>query len=389
MSVVAIVPAAGSGTRMNLKTEKQFIQVNGKPLIVHTLQALEDNPRISRIILVVSKARMGSIKEDLLTRYHINKVSDIVEGGSERCFSVRNAVHYLKPDDELVLIHDAVRPFLNDERINASIDAASSHGAAAIASKITDTVKRAEDGMAVETVDRENLWCIETPQVFKKEVLEEAFQKAEKENDFGTDECYIVEKAGRSVKLVPVAGINMKVTLPGDRELAERVMCQTASSVRVGTGYDVHRLVADRKLILGGVEIPHETGLLGHSDADVLCHAIGDALLGAAGLGDLGRHFPDSDEKYKGISSIRLLKEISSLLKKSGFRVVNVDATVVAQRPKLADYIQKMRENIAESLSSGVDQVSVKATTTEKLGFEGREEGISSQSYVSIGSIID
>jgi 2-C-methyl-D-erythritol 2,4-cyclodiphosphate synthase/2-C-methyl-D-erythritol 4-phosphate cytidylyltransferase len=322
------------------------------------------------------------IEEEILIPYGIKKVDKIVTGGKERCFSVQNAFKEVDEDDDVVLIHDAARPFVTAEQTGSVIDAAYAHGAAALAFRTTDTLKRASGDIAFETVDRKDLWNIQTPQAFRREVLARAIKNAEETHDFGTDECYIVEKIHQTIKLIESSSENLKVTEAKDWITAEKILNMNHQKLRVGTGYDVHRLVQGRKLILGGVEIPHTTGLLGHSDADVLCHAIADAILGALGEGDLGKHFPDSDAKYKDISSLKLLSHIKSLMEKHNQSIGNVDATVVAQKPKIAAFIAQMRNNIAEALSVKPDIISIKATTTEGLGFEGREEGISAQAIV-------
>lgn len=384
MSIAAIIPAAGSGKRMNNPVEKQFLTLAGKPILVHALQVLENHPKIDHVVLALSKSRIKSAQKELLEKYGIKKVDKIVEGGEERWESVQNAFSALSDSDRLVLIHDAVRPFVRPGQIDAVIAAAEEHGAATLAAKISNTVKRAADGLAYETVDRKNLWSIQTPQVFKRDLLEKAMRQAQKAKDFGTDECYIVEKVKHTVKLVESSDWNLKITTPEDLKIAEKIMQEPSGMLRTGTGYDVHRLVEGRKLILGGVEISHPKGLLGHSDADVLCHAIGDALLGAIHEGDLGKHFPDSNKKYKDISSLELLRHIGKLVEEKGHKICNLDSTIVAQRPKVAPFIEKMRQNISEALGVKTDMISVKATTTEGLGFEGREEGISAQAVALV-----
>ena len=358
----------------------------GKPLIIHSLQLMERHPRIDHIILVVSGQWAAIITDKYLKPYGITKVDKIVEGGADRCFSVTNAVNALAPSDDIVVIHDAVRPFVTEQQIDAVIDAATSHGASTLAARVTNTIKQAKGDEAFKTLDRSNLWSIQTPQAFKKDILCNAVSHAEKTGDFGTDECYIVEKTGRTVKLVEGTGKNIKVTTKSDLLFAESILRKDTGKMRIGTGYDAHRLVEERKLILGGVEIEHSKGLLGHSDADVLCHAICDAVLGALGQGDLGKHFPDTDSRYKGISSIKLLEYAEDLLEKNSFKIGNIDATVVAQKPKVFPFIEKMRENIAGALNTDKGNISIKATTTEGMGFEGREEGISAQAAVVIVS---
>ncbi len=383
MSVTAIIPAAGIGKRMNLPTEKQYMLLCGKPVIVHTLELFDKHPLINRIILAVSPKRINSIKK-FLAPYDILGKVDFVEGGKERCFSVENAFETLKKSEEIVLIHDSVRPFVTKKQIDVLIENAQKYGASALAKKVTDTIKKADGDICKETIDRTNLWSMQTPQVFKRELLKKAFDNAKKTGDYGTDECYIVEKIGADIKLVENKSDNMKITNPKDLELAELIM--NKGRTRIGFGMDVHRLVENRKLILGGIPIKHNLGLLGHSDADVLTHAIMDSLLGAVAKGDIGKHFPDTDSKYKNADSIKLLEHVKEIIKEDGFIIENIDAVIVAQKPKISPYIEKIRENLANALELNLNQISVKATTTETLGFEGREEGISAHAVALLNS---
>jgi 2-C-methyl-D-erythritol 4-phosphate cytidylyltransferase/2-C-methyl-D-erythritol 2,4-cyclodiphosphate synthase len=239
-----------------------------------------------------------------------------------------------------------------------------------VASK--DTVRRVcESDPAAEsvTLDRRQLFNVQTPQGFETGLIKRAFQKAYEEEYYGTDDAVLAERIGCNVALAPGSYGNIKITTKEDLPV----------ETRVGSGFDVHRLTHDRELILCGVKIPFEKGLLGHSDADVALHALMDAMLGAAAMGDIGRHFPDSEERYKGISSMKLLNETYRLITDAGYKVGNIDITIMAQRPKMLPYISQMRENIASALGMRQDNVNVKATTTERLGFVGREEGIAAE----------
>jgi 2-C-methyl-D-erythritol 2,4-cyclodiphosphate synthase/2-C-methyl-D-erythritol 4-phosphate cytidylyltransferase len=314
----------------------------------------------------------------------MNAVSAIAYGGTERQDSVKNGLMMLTKEESVVLVHDAARPLITKEIIGRVIAEVSKHGTGVAAVTVKDTIKQVDqENKVVSTPDRAWLRAVQTPQGFLKSILLQAHINAEEKGTLATDDATLVEALGVSVQLSEGSYDNLKITTPEDMLMAEALLnCREGKqspSMRVGQGYDVHQLVQGRKLILCGVEIPHETGLLGHSDADVALHALMDALLGALALGDIGKHFPDSDPNYKGISSLLLLEHVIGLVKNQGFMVGNVDVTIVAQRPKLAPYITAMRENVAKTLETYLDNVNIKATTTEHLGFEGEEKGISAQ----------
>jgi 2-C-methyl-D-erythritol 4-phosphate cytidylyltransferase / 2-C-methyl-D-erythritol 2,4-cyclodiphosphate synthase len=281
----------------------------------------------------------------------------------------------------VVLVHDAARPFAPPELVRDVALAAARHGAALAAVAATDTVKKAAPGAGVElrsvetTLDRRTVWLAQTPQGFRSDVLWRAFEAAGPAAADATDECALVERLGLPVMLVPGDEGNFKITTPADVARARARLDAPSAPVAMGIGYDVHPFAEGRKLILGGVEFEGD-GLLGHSDADICAHAIGDAILGAAGLGDLGRHFPDTDPQWKGVSSLRLLRDIARKAGQAGWRVGNCDVTLAARRPKIAPRAEEMRQRLAEALGVAPGQVNVKATTGEKLGFVGRGEGI-------------
>ncbi len=281
--------------------------------------------------------------------------------------------------------------------ISGSIRLAARFGGCVTAAAVTDTIKQADAGkVVVATPDRSSLWRAQTPQTFRYELLSECYRRAAEEGWEVTDDASVLELCGHPVHINPGPGTNLKVTTPEDLKIAAALMGHDATvrddggvtdgpaAVRVGSGYDVHALVPGRRLVLGGVEIAHETGLAGHSDADVLLHAICDALLGAAALGDIGALFPDSDPAYKDMDSAVFCRRAAQELRSAGYEIGNVDATVIAQRPKLAPHIPQMRANIAAALGIAVEQVSVKATTTERLGFAGREEGIAAEAVATV-----
>ena len=276
------------------------------------------------------------------------------------------------PHCQLLLVHDAARPFASPALVRAVALAAAGTGAALAALPATDTVKRARGERAVETLDRRELWLAQTPQGFRAGVLRRALAAAGAAAAEATDEAQLVERLGEPVALVPGEPSNFKITSGAD---VARARAFTEAPFAVGVGYDVHPFAAGRRLVLGGAEFEGD-GLAGHSDADICAHAVGDAILGAAGLGDLGRHFPDDDPRWKGVSSLLLLREIARKAGELGWRVGNCDLTLAARRPRVAPRSEEMRKNLAEALGVAPAQVNVKATTGEGLGFVGRGEGI-------------
>lgn len=368
----AVIPAAGRGERFGRGSNKVFAVIAGKPILAHTLSVFEACDAISDIVLVTGQHELEAAGE-LVGRFSFGKISHIVEGGAQRQDSVSHGL--AKVTGEIVAIHDAARPMVTCEMIERSVAEAARIGACIAAVPVIDTIKSASpDGSVAGTVDRSNLYAVQTPQTFQTALLREAYARAFEEGFCATDDAALVERMGRTVGIVPGSYDNIKITTPSDLELA--TMKLGGGETRTGMGFDVHTLVEGRRLVLGGVEIPHELGLLGHSDADVLLHAIADAILGAAAMGDIGRHFPDTDPKYRGISSLKLLEHVGQIVGSEGWKIVNIDATLAAERPKIAPYAQQMISNIAGCLGIEPGRVSVKATTTEKLGYVGRGEGM-------------
>jgi 2-C-methyl-D-erythritol 4-phosphate cytidylyltransferase/2-C-methyl-D-erythritol 2,4-cyclodiphosphate synthase len=304
---------------------------------------------------------------------------ETVLGGEERQLSVANALASIE-DADAVLVHDGARCFVKPQNIADCAEAALKTGAAAVGVKTTDTIKRTKDGKIFETLDRSELINIQTPQAFLFELLKKAHELAEKDGFLGTDECSLVERMDIPITFVEADSSNIKVTTPEDIAVAKKIAGET---VRVGTGYDVHRLKRGMHLVLGGETIPHTHGLLGHSDADVLLHAIIDALLGAVASRDIGHHFPCIDE-FKNASSLSLLSKTVEIVEEAGYRITGIDSTLIMQRPKVSGYIDNMRVNIAERTGLDVKYVSVKATTTEGLGFEGKRKGISAMATATL-----
>lgn len=368
--VSVVLCAAGSSTRMG--RDKLMLSVEGKTVIEASFDAFDAYEGTKRIIIAVSPGREEEFRA-LFAGKKCRCVPEICTGGKARSETVWNAISLLKDEKGLIAVHDGARPFVSTELIEKTVSAAEKAGGALPVLPSKDTIHVAEGGKIISTLDRASLRRAQTPQIFRSDILISAYEKALGSGAEITDECGAVLLAGGEIAEVEGEEANVKITTPDDLKYVGERDC----AMRIGHGYDVHRLVEGRKFILGGVEIPHELGLLGHSDADVLLHAIADSLLGALALGDIGKHFPDTDPAYKGISSLLLLQYVGSLVKEKGYKVVNVDSTVCCQKPKLAPHIENMRKNIALALNISADSVSVKATTEEKLGFTGREEGVS------------
>lgn len=383
--VTAIVAAAGSGRRMETDINKVFIPLQGRPALLRSVQALAACPEVDDLVVVVAPGEEAQA-ENVLKAAELTKPWKIVPGGSERQYSIANALAVVPDSSGIILIHDGARPLVDPATVGEAVEAARRHGAAGVAVPVKDTIKTVDpDGFIGGTPDRSTLWAIQTPQVFAADLLRQAYALAARDGILATDDAALVERLGVKVKIVRGNYSNLKITTPEDLVIAEALLGkETKALIRFGMGYDVHKLVSGRKLILGGVEVPFELGLEGHSDADVLLHAIKDALLGAAALGDIGRHFPDTDPRFKGASSLKLLAEVRELLAARGWQANNIDAVIVAEKPKLATFIPAMNANIALVLGLAEGQVNVKATTTEGLGFTGRREGIAAYAVVSV-----
>lgn len=379
----AIILAGGSGTRMGANRNKVLLELQNEPVILRTIKAFSG---LVEGVLLVSRKEDISTMEQLTSSRALDVT--IVSGGNTRQESVWNGLCALPDDCTHVLIHDGARCMVDRETICRSMISAERYGTGVAAIPATDTIKQVDqESIVITTFDRNTLRLVQTPQAFSVDLIRRAHQSALQEGFLGTDDASLVERLGIPVRLTHGNRANIKLTTPEDLKMAEAFLGMPQPILRVGQGYDVHRLVEDRKLILCGVHIPHHLGLLGHSDADVAVHALMDAMLGAMALGDIGKHFPDSDNRYRGISSMKLLEHVVSLLHSKNAQVTNCDVTIIAQKPKLLPYIPLMRENIAKALNLPLDFVNVKATTTEHLSFEGREEGISAQAICMIQQI--
>ena len=372
----AVLLAAGNSTRMGGSRSKVLEELGGRPALCRSLEVLDRCPLIGEICLVCreqDRADMLPLTSGLATPVQV------VPGGAQRQDSVEQGVEALTGPWEYVAIHDGARPLVTEEVLAAVCRDAMAYGAATAAVPSKDTCKLADEaGFVAATPARDRLWAVQTPQAFSLALYREALGKARAAGQSYTDDCQLIEAAGGKVKLTQGDYRNIKLTTPEDLLAARAYLGGEGGkkTVRIGYGYDVHRLVEGRKLILAGVEVPFEKGLLGHSDADVIAHAVADALLGAAALGDIGHLFPDTDPRYDGADSLKLLAEVCRLLREKGFSIGNIDATLLAQRPKIAPHIVQMRENLAAACGIPMGQVSVKATTEERLGFTGREEGM-------------
>lgn len=380
MANVAVIVAAGSGSRMQSAKNKVLLPLCGTPVIARTVAAFADLPQVDEVLVVCRPADVDAMSA-LLPQ---EKVS-FVFGGKTRQESVQNAVDTID-DCDLLLIHDGARPLVTRDEILDTLHRAEETGAAATGVFVKDTIKVINDDYEItDTPDRSQLIAIQTPQIFRFDLYKQAMEKAKAQGGNFTDDCKLMENLGVPVSVVIGEYTNMKITTPEDLPMAEAILKAKGGRVmRIGHGYDVHKLVEGRPLILGGVTIPFEKGLLGHSDADVLLHAISDALLGAAALGDIGHLFPDTDDRWKGADSLKLLEEVVRVLADRGYQIENIDATLLAQRPKLAPYIDEMRGNIADACRVDIAQVSVKATTEEGLGFTGTGAGMAAHAVALI-----
>lgn len=375
-TVCAVVVAAGSSSRMGGSVPKQLMELCGKPVLFHTLSAFEKTPEVETVVVVCREEDMARIKE--ITE-NFSKIKALVPGGKTRQASVAAGVE-AAGECGFVAIHDGARPLITPEEIRQVVADAKIWGASTLAAPVTDTIKTAgEQELVEETLDRSILRAVQTPQVFRKDEYVRAMEAAKAAGKDFTDDCQLMEFSGKPVHLCPGKRSNLKLTTPENFLFARGILMEREerkNGMRIGHGYDVHRFEKGRKCIIGGVTIPFDKGLAGHSDADVLLHAIADALLGAAALGDIGKHFPDNDPAYAGADSLSLLEAVILMLETEGYQVGNIDSTVIAQQPKLALYVPQMREKIACVCRTDVSNISVKATTEEGLGFTGSMEGI-------------
>ncbi len=384
MHVTAIIAAGGSGRRVGSAVPKQLLEIGGRTLLQRSIDAFRSHPEVTSVIVAVPADVLAAPPRWL------DGVRDVrlVAGGERRQDSVANAFAVVGADAEIVLVHDAARPFVTDEVISRAIRGAVAHGAAIVAVPVSDTVKRVEDEVIVETLPREEIFLAQTPQAFRRDVLGAAID-AGRTLDAATDEAMLAERAGHRVHVVAGDTANVKITTAGDLDRARAGKSSNAAAGRVGVGYDLHRLVEGRPLVLGGVTVPSERGALGHSDADVICHATTDAILGAARAGDIGQHYPDTDPRWKGASSTDLLKEVVGLVGERGWGIENVDVVVILERPKIGPYRDAIQSRLAEALGIDADRVSVKAKTNEGVDAVGRGEAIAAHAVALLTRLTD
>lgn len=372
MRSAAILVAAGSGSRFGADTPKQFLPLAGKPVLRHAAETLA-----TQVALLQPVGDPAAVDAALAGLDHL----PTVPGGATRQDSVRAGLEALAPHaPDIVLVHDAARPCIPDGTVPVLL-AALEHAAGAIpALPVADTLKRVRQGVITETVPRDGLYRAQTPQAFRFPVLLAAHRAG---IAGATDDASLLEAAGATVAVVLGAEDNIKLTYPEDLARLERIMAPTMIP-RVGTGFDVHVLESGRKLMLCGVEVPHDRGLAGHSDADVGIHALCDAIYGALAEGDIGRHFPPNQAAWKDADSARFLRHAAERIAARGGMLANADVTLVCEQPKIAPHAAAMMARLAELLGVNVARVSVKATTTERLGFTGRGEGIAAQAVATI-----
>ena len=355
----------------------------GRTILQRSVDAFVNSDIVASIVVALPPELAVTPPDYLSAR---TKPVFVVGGGERRQDSVRHAFDRIADTADVVVIHDAARPLVTDALIRRTVDAAVTSGAAIAALRARDTIKRVDSSnRIVATLPREEIYLAQTPQAFRVDVLRDALALPVD----ATDEAALAEQAGHVVHVVDGDPMNLKITTPDDLATAERLLDAARAvpappSFRIGNGYDLHRLVAGRPLILGGVTIPFEKGLLGHSDADVICHSVTDAVLGATGSGDIGTHFPDTDPAWQGANSIDLLRRAMALLGAAGYAVVNIDVTVIAQQPKLRPHVEAIRMNLAAALACSPSQVSVKGKTNEGVDSIGAGESIAAHAVALV-----
>ncbi len=384
-----IIVAAGESTRM-AGIDKLSLQIAGLPVLWRSIGAFDSFDAVTRLVIVTQAAKIGQVK-DSVESSGLTKPFKVVEGGARRQDSVKcglAALDECEDASEFIAVHDAARPFVDEDMIRRGLDAARVLGAAIPVVPIKDTVKRVEHGIIVDTPDRSSMFAVQTPQIFRADVLRAAHETVA---DDVTDDASMVEVAGGLVGTFEGSEDNIKITTQSDIAVANAIAAKRSPSamigadVRYGIGFDGHALVDGGPLKLGGAVIEFDKRLKGHSDGDVLLHVVASAILGAAGLGDLGGNFPSSDPRYRDVDSDFFVGQAVSKANESGWRVDHIDATVIAQQPQLATHVPAFRSNIARALSTEVDRINVKVTSTDHVGSIGQGEGIAAQAIATLG----
>ncbi|MGE5559598.1 MAG: 2-C-methyl-D-erythritol 4-phosphate cytidylyltransferase [Chloroflexota bacterium] len=382
--VAAIVPAAGQARRFGTQGNKVYAALGDKPVLAHVLAMLTATAVIDEIAIVAGQHELAQARA-LVARYGFTKVRTVIGGGASRQESVANGINAISPEAGLVVIHDGARPLCTPGLIERVTVAARQHGAATAAVPLVDTIAAVAGDRLAGTMLRDGLRAIQTPQAFRRDIIQAAHERAQTDGYQGTDDASLVERLGLPVAIVAGERRNIKITTPDDLAVAGHWLKETgAMETRTGMGYDVHRCEPGRPLTLGGLTIPADIGLLGHSDADVIVHALMDALLGAAVLGDIGQLFPNTDPRYAGADSVGLLREVVARLAGAGWAPEHVDVTLIMERPKIAPHVPEMRRVLAAALGLSDDAVSIKATTNEGLGALGRVEGAAALAVATI-----
>ncbi|MDP9422500.1 MAG: bifunctional 2-C-methyl-D-erythritol 4-phosphate cytidylyltransferase/2-C-methyl-D-erythritol 2,4-cyclodiphosphate synthase [Pseudomonadota bacterium] len=374
MIVTALIVAAGSGSRMGGEIPKQYRPIAGRAVLAHAVDALASHPAIDAVRLVIGAGQESQARQALADR----DVGELIIGGAERADSVRAGLAAIEAD--VILVHDAARPFCPPAVIDRLLQALDDAEGAVPALPVADTLARA-DGLLGGAVDRSGLVRIQTPQAFRYRSLVDTY--AQWNGPSPTDESTVLRAAGREVAVVEGDVMLEKLTTSADWQRAEAWLGSRLVP-RTGLGFDVHAFAGEGPIMMGGISVPHERGLAGHSDADVVLHSITDALLGAAGCGDIGQHFPPSDQRWKGATSSIFLEHAAKLVREAGGVIDFVDCTVICEAPKVGPYRDAIRSRVAEILGIPFGSVSIKATTTERLGFTGRREGIAAQAVANI-----
>jgi 2-C-methyl-D-erythritol 4-phosphate cytidylyltransferase / 2-C-methyl-D-erythritol 2,4-cyclodiphosphate synthase len=398
--VWAVVPAAGRGERFESsaaahRTPKQYAPLRGASVLEWSLAPLLAEPRVEKVVVAVAA---GDERWHALAAGMAGAAKLLTAiGGASRQDSVLaglKALGALAADEDWVMVHDAARPCLAPSEVRALIDALDAGGCGAVlAAPVVDTVKRERDGVVAETVDRQGLWRALTPQVFAFSERERALEQAARAGITVTDEAQAMERLGHKPRLVQGSPFNIKVTRAADLETAERILAGAqqeramSKTMRVGQGFDVHTFGAGDHVMLGGVRIPYSRGVVAHSDGDVVIHALCDAVLGALGQGDIGRHFPDTDPRYRGADSRLFLRTVAEMMRGAGFKLVNADVTILAEAPRIAAHRSAMAQSLAQELEADAQAINIKATTTERMGFIGRGEGLAAQAAVLLEGV--